>query len=540
MKNILLVLVAVLSLSSCVNEILDTADKVQNFDEVQWNPTIAAPLVYSKLTLKSLLNEAGDLEFLRIEPDGGMTLVYANEYQSQTAEEVITLDDQSYSETFNLTSAELALLNTNGSVTVSHNRTLDFIIGGVETDRIVLKGGSFDMGVSSTLQHDIAVSFKLLDGTKNAQTFEETVNANYTGALPNAANISSDLNGLDIDFTNTPQTHSQMRVELSLTITKKGSNPIKPLETVTYNVGLRSMQFAQAFGFFETKNFSSASDVLELDFFKNNSGGSFTLADPRIKFVLSNSLGFPIDARVLKFEGTNSDNNTVSLNGYPTPFPIPNLTMAEVGMIKKDSFTLNKTTSNLADYINNRPYLNAYEISVNSLETGTDRHWVLDTSRLAVRVEIEVPLEGTARDYILESTQPWEVDFENADEIKEVVMRLYTENGFPADVAMQLYFEDSITNKVLDSLISTDILILPAASIDGSGKVTTPNPKVTDIVIDNVTTNKILNANRMRLKAYFNTPFDGGGQQPNVKFYDSYGVLIQLGVQAEVLINQGL
>ena len=245
MKNILLVLVAVLSLSSCVNEILDTADKVQNFDEVQWNPTIAAPLVYSKLTLKSLLNEAGDLEFLRIEPDGGMTLVYANEYQSQTAEEVITLDDQSYSETFNLTSAELALLNTNGSVTVSHNRTLDFNIGGVETDRIVLKGGSFDMGVSSTLQHDIAVSFKLLDGTKNAQTFEETVNANYTGALPNAANISSDLNGLDIDFTNTPQTHSQMRVELSLTITKKGSNPIKPLETVTYNVGLRSMQFAQ-------------------------------------------------------------------------------------------------------------------------------------------------------------------------------------------------------------------------------------------------------------------------------------------------------
>ena len=83
-----------------------------------------------------------------------------------------------------------------------------------------------------------------------------------------------------------------------------------------------------------------------------------------------------------------------------------------------------------------------------------------------------------------------------------------------------------------------DTIVLPSADIDGSGKVTNPNPKTTDIVARNQTVTNIQNANQIRLKAYFNTPFGPDGTtQEDVKFYDSYDVLLQLGVQAEVLLE---
>jgi len=256
-----------------------------------------------------------------------------------------------------------------------------------------------------------------------------------------------------------------------MTVTKRAGNVIKPVETITFDVDLLDQEFSQLVGYFDASNFNSASDTLDLGIFTNNEGGSFTLADPRIKFILENSVGLPVEARILNFDGTNTDNETVSLSGYPDPLPIPNLVYSEIGQTKKDSFTLDKNTSNLAAYVNNRPAKNFYEIGVNTVSAGADRHFVTDSSHVAAKIEIEVPLEGTARDFVLESSQPFTLELENTAEIKEVLIRIYTENGFPADIATQFYFEDSTAGVVLDSLIDTDILIMPSANIDGAGKV---------------------------------------------------------------------
>ncbi|MDA8886701.1 hypothetical protein N8368_02335 [Bacteroidia bacterium] len=540
MKKSLLILFSIALLNSCISDITDTIDKASDLRGVEWNPTLAAPLVYSRLHLKDLLDEVGDVQFLKIGDDGSMTLVYADEYESQTAEEAMSLQNQSYWETFSLTAGELSDLNTNGSVTLTYNRNLSYLFGQSEMDKVLFKGGAMEISYSSTLQHDISFKFTIVEGTKGGSLLSETLSNPFT-SLPNTANSSINLDGMELDFTKTGNIHSEMEVIIEMTVTKKGSNPILPVETISYGVDLVDQEFTYLQGFFDSQNFSSASDQLDIDFFSNNSGGTFTLADPRIKFVLKNSMGFPLEAKIIKFDGTNSDNQTVSLAGLPDPFPVPNLTLAERGLIKTDSFSLNKGNSNLASYINNRPAKNTYEFTVNSLATGATRQWALDTSRLGVRIEIEVPMEGTAKDYVLESTQSFDIGLDNTDEIKEVLVRLYTENGFPVDIATQLYFEDSASNVVLDSLITSDILILPSADVDGTGKVSSANPKTTDIVLNSATIARVKNADRIRIKARFNTPFESGGvTQPDVKFYDVYDVLIQLGVQAEVLINQEL
>jgi hypothetical protein len=536
MKKSITLMVLVLFLGSCIKDITETADKIQNIDGIQWNPTIAAPLVYSRLQFEDLLGQVDVDQYLRIESDGSMTLIYGDEYTSETAEEILGLDDQNFSETFTLSPAQLSTLNTVGEVKVQINRNLGYGFGANELDKLWFKNGSLAMNLTTTLEHDVSLSFKVKEGLKNGLVFTPAVDAIYT-SLPNTGNSNTDMEGLEIDFTKTAQGHSEMEVDIELTITKKGSNIIKPVETISYTLDLINQAYQRADGLFIDIDFSAGGDTLRVPFFDNSAGGSFTLADPRVKFVIENSIGIPLNARITKFEGTSVDNSTLALVGIPDPLPVPIITKAEIGLTKKDSFELNKNTSNLADYVNNRPAKNVYLVEVKAGGTGA-RHSVLDTSKIKGRVEIEVPLEGTARDYALEVTQPFDLNLDNVEQIKEVMFRLYTENGFPIDVQTQLYFEDSMSNTVLDSLFGSDILILPSGNIDAGGRVISANPKTIDATKSSASIDRIKDANRIRIRAAFNTPFGSGGIQPDVKFYKDYNILLQLGVQAEVLIKQ--
>ena len=539
MKKSLLFIVLVLFLGSCIKDITDTIEKGQKLSGIQWNPTIAVPLVYSRLGLQDVLNEVQDLEYVRVEADGSLTLVYADEYESEIAENIVTLDDQLYGETFNLNASQLNTLNTSGTLVLTYSRIIGYSYGAHEVDKIWYKDGTLPLNISTTLEHDVAFKITIPESNKNGTSLSETVSAIYTSA-PNTGSSTIPLQDVEIDFTKTTQTYSEIDVELEITITKKGSNSIKPIETITFGMQLLNQKYSKITGLFDVVDFSTPGDNFDIGFFGNSQSGTFTIADPRIKFILKNSIGIPINASVPRFEGTNSNNNVVSLIGIPDPLPIPVVLNTEMGVTKVDSFELNRNTSNLANYINNRPASNYYEIDVKTTTTGSDRHFLIDSSKLSARVEIEIPLEGTAKDFVLESSQPFSLELENPDQVKEILVRLYTENGFPVDIATQLYFEDSVSNTVLDSLILGDILILPSANVDGNGKVNMVNPKTTDIVMGTANVLQITAANRIRIKAYFNTLKENGGNQPDVKFYDSYDFLLQMGVQAEVLISQDL
>ncbi len=527
-----------LVLGSCVSEITDTVEKIVNIDAVKWNPTIAVPLIHSRLNLQDLLDDANVDEYLRIGADGSITLVYSDSYVSKKAEDVFRLSDQSFSESYSLSASELAVLNTSGSLTLNYTKTLGFNTGGSEIDRLLFKQGSFDLSISTTLDHDVVLSIRIPEANKGSTVFEPSVVAN-SSTLPNTGSVSENLGGLEIDFTQTAQGHSEMDVAIEIVITRRGTNLIKPLEVITYTAEMLNQGYTQVEGLFGSLDFStSGDDTLNIPFFDNSQGGSITLVDPRVKFVFNNSAGVRIGANVLKFDGINDDENMLSLTGFPSPLPIPQLASNEIGQTKEDSFELNKGSSNLAAYVNNRPTKNVYQLDVLSGNTA-QRQWLLDTSRLGARVEIEVPLEGTARDFALEVSQPFELELENISDIEEVLIRLYTENGFPVDITTQLYFEDSITNTVLDSLLATDLLILPSANVDVQGKVRSANPKTTDVSLNATSIQNLQNANRVRIRATINTLFDNG-TQPDVKFYSNYDLLLQLGVQAEVLIEREL
>ena len=537
MKKILSTFAMILLLGSCVSEITDAVEKISNIDAVKWNPTIALPLIYSRLGLQDLLDEVNTDEYLRLGSDGSMSLVYSGTYRSEKAEDVFRIGDQSFSKSFSFSASELALLNASGSLTLNYMQTVTLNSGTSEINRILYKQGFFDLSISTTLDHDVTLSIRVPEANNGSTIFESSVVAN-SSSIPNTGSSSKNLNGLEIDFSQTAKGYNEIDLEIEITITRRGANPIKTIETIEYRAEMLNQAYARLEGVFSSLDFSNTEDTLNIPFFSNNQGGSLTLTDPRVKLVFMNSTGADIEVNVLKFEGTNNEKNMLLLTGFPSPLPITQLGPTEIGQTKKDSFELNKNTSNLVAYISNRPAQNVYLLEVKSGNTARQQ-WLLDTSRLAARVDIEVPLEGTVRDFALEVSQPFELKLENVSDIEEVMIRLYTENGFPVDVTTQLYFEDSITDMVLDSLLVSDLLILPSASIDAQGKVTRVNAKTTDVSLNRTSIGNLQNSNRIRIRATLNTLFENG-TQPDVKFYSDYDLLLQLGVQAEVLIEREL
>jgi cyanate lyase len=69
--------------------------------------------------------------------------------------------------------------------------------------------------------------------------------------------------------------------------------------------------------------------------------------------------------------------------------------------------------------------------------------------------------------------------------------------------------------------------------------VLSANPKTTDISLNTASIENLQNANRIRIRATLNTLVENG-IPTDVKLYSYYDLLLQLGVQAEVLIEKEL
>ena len=159
-RLITIILLLPLIWASCViEEIVDFTDKASNISEVRWNPAIAIPLVYSNVELGDVIRDTGDFKELRIYPDGLLSLFYEDQYQSKSAEEVVMIDNQLFSETINFNALQLQQLNSSGSVSVTRNVEHAFDFGSKELDYMLLKQGQIEVTLSTSLEHEVRCLF---------------------------------------------------------------------------------------------------------------------------------------------------------------------------------------------------------------------------------------------------------------------------------------------------------------------------------------------------------------------------------------------
>jgi hypothetical protein len=532
--SFLVIILLAFTISSCIKDNF----QLDKLAKTEWNPNIAVPLVYSSLSVQDILTKNDKSGLINVDSNHFCTLVYQGNLFSTIASDLVKIPDQvtpPFSASLDLTQIPILMANT--SITVPYSQTVDFVSGtnSPKIDSMIFKTGTIELSLNSDFQYKGQIKIQIPAAKKNGISLSQTLILNYTGTVPVIASAVIDLSGYHFDMTNGGTTSNRFVVNYEVTLTGPGPTPTTTNHVVVTSA-LKNMKFDRIYGDLGQLPLSLDQDTVDISIFKNAIGlGIISLADPRLKMIISNSYGVPIQANVAVLNAYTPGKLAYPVTGTPNPLPIFSPTMSQIGQTLTGSFTLNNANSNLVAVIKNVPQSFIYKIDSKTNPSGaTHSNFILDSSRFKVDMEVQLPLWGTAKDFILIDTADFNLGEDLTDQVESATIRTFNSNGFPMDVAMQVYFADSLYAK-LDSLVLPYQLILKSATVNPlTGKVTNPTDKIYDVSISHERVAKLKKAKHLLVKAVATTT---SGGNVNVKIYSNYKIDVKLGLQAQLKVK---
>jgi len=521
--------IVIFTVQSCVKDNFKF-DKIAKMD---YSPNIAFPLIYSSLTVQDILTKADHQGVVSVGSDNFCTIVYTGNLFSLKGSDLVLLPNQqppSYSAS--LTPAQIAALSGAGTVTASYSQNVNFSSGTVKIDSMIFKSGNLNISLNSDFKFSGQITIKIPTAKKNGVPFSKVLPFNYTGFVPVITNANYDLTSYSVDMTIGGTTNNQFTVNYDVTLTGGGTPPLTT-DMITLTQSFTGLNFDKIFGDIGQQALSPNKDTVALSIFKNSLGiGTFTLVNPSVKVLISNSYGIPINASISQLDGYNPPATTYPITGSPNPIPILSPNFSQIGQTLKDSFSLNSSNSNIVPIINNTPKYVIYKINSLSNPGGpTHNNFVIDTSYFKVDMQINLPLYGTAKDFTMMDTLAFTMDSTVSNTIESALFRIYNSNGFPFDINMQAYFTDSLYNR-LDSLIIPNQLILLSAAVNTTtGMVISPTQKTYDATVNKARLLHLKTSKHLLLKAVAATTNNG---TTNVKIYATDRLDVKIGVQVQI------
>jgi len=542
MKNKLFLLlsfvIALTWTTSCYKDKLDFSKLSTNID---WNPNFAVPAVHSSLTIRDVLRDYDTTNLFVEDQTGFLRLIYHKQVFSLPASDYVTLPDQSFSDNFTGTDfiAQDFPATSPATVTKNYTQLMVLQLPSDSFDSLVFKNGTFSIDVSSTFLHTglLTVTFPTI--RKNNLPYSKTVNINTSTGTFTYNQSFYDLADYSANFTNP----NQLPVSLSLTLVNSG-NPVLASDQVSVNMSINTLQYKIIYGNIGQRNIPIQEDTVNVEIFNNTLQGSVYFMDPKFRLFVSNSFGVPFSATFSDFKIYSS----VSNQYVPYPFPpaYDSLLIAApttVGQqLLPDSIILNTTTfPDITTIVSENPRYVHVTTNAQSNPTGsTQYNFIQDTSRLAVDLEVELPLWGRASWWILQDT----LDFNFSDYYKDstidlhnvewVKFRLNILNGMPTEASVQIYLTDTLYN-IIDSIFTPpNDTIIASGILGGTGKVIAPTRKTSDVIYTNSRLANLHNVKKALVRGYVHTTNKGA---TIVRFYSEYAIDVKMGVQVQAKIN---
>lgn len=510
--------------------------KKLEFDKIAstaWNPNLAVPLAYANFGVYDILalQDSNDLVVID-NTSGAIALVYKGEIVSFDAQSIVQLNDQTQQADLSL--AELNMIAVpafSGSVTTNNTENVNFTTNaGVELHSIRFKEGMLNLNVSTELKHDLAVELTFPEFKQNGVPVSRTVNLNYTGSTPHTATANVNLTDVVADLTLGNTTFNAFEIEIETTITGSGEE-VAGTEDIEFGFNFTNLAFENARGDFGQQNLGISEDTILLRLFETATAGHFELINPKIKFIVDNSFGFPVDIHFANMKSINvNTGQEYPLTGFPPVFGIN--APASMGQTTTSTLELNTSnTANLSTVISPVPKYFYFEADALSNPDGpaSPLNFIEGDSKFRVRTEIELPLEGLAYGFELRDT----VDFnfnEDVSAIESIMFRINVDNGFPVDFKTQLVFLDASYHPLFN-LFTTPQDVVQSALVDAGGKVNQHTKKITDASLSATQISLLPNVKYILVNGVAQTlnATTGG----IVKFYDSYHLGLKIGMQVQ-------
>lgn len=255
------------------------------------------------------------------------------------------------------------------------------------------------------------------------------------------------------------------------------------------------------------------------------------LENPIIKLKVASNIGLPLELEV-DVDGVSKDGNVVPLSLQNQVVQGP----TTVGAWDTTTILIDKTTSNIVDFISNLPNDMIFGGSVASNpagNTGVD-NFVGSNGEVRVDLEVELPLEIRAQDMVIEQEIP-DIDWGGLQDQDNPLERLElffsVKNGFPLETDLEMILVNASGN-VIDTLTLANLM--QAAPVDGNGRaIGTMDTRASLLLIED-DLEKLLSTQSITLRSTFNTTNAG---QTVVKIYNDYSIEVALAVKTKLNLN---
>ena len=535
--EILLVGSIVLGLNSCTQDYF----KLENLkeDPFTWEPDLAFPLVFSKLTASDIITNVDTSNIYQVDADNFVTLIYRSVIFSQTINEYFSIPNPlPFQDNENLDGPQVSDFNGAGTVQSNYSGLHPFGLiapSGAALEEFVFQTGSISVTTNGSMGHagNVVATFPdlTLNGIPLSMNIALDVNQNGFG--------SSDITGYALDLDNNGP--NSLLVNYQLTVTNSGGAAPTVADAFTVDIAFENSTMQSATGDFGQFDIGINPSNVDVDILDNQQAGEITFTDPRLKITIENSIGADIAGTINALRAEESGGNSINVDyaGVTSQnFIVPSAPALGNASVVEWYFTgTNNVTpganSNIDVVINENYEDLHYNLSaLANPGLGPFSNFADQSSAVEVTADVELPFWGTAENFTIRDT----IDFpigdaeEFRDNIIEALLRVNTLNGFPVDGNLVLHFTDSLYN-ITESILNNGEQLVRSGTIDGAGRVVSPSNENNDIILDESRINNVFGAKYIILDAIMNST--NAGQTP-IRLYDDYELTVSLGFQIKL------
>jgi hypothetical protein len=498
------------------------------------SPKVSLPLFNTTLTVEDMLQADGETGALQKNADHSYSLFYESEVQSDPVREYFPeLPNQQFSESFSLglnapgfTLTDTPPVTFEGSIPFDLN---DLTIYDIESSQ-----GILDITISSNYQHDVEVKAtfpNIISPTGEVLVLEFPL-LYWNG--PGFSQQEVNLTGYRINLFD-----GEIGYKLEVSIVGSGQ-PISSTEEIDFDFSLTGLDFEYLSGNFSGIEVPVDADTLNIPALSGVIEGNVA-ANPKLSLTFSNSYGVPVAPDFSRLFIRRIDGTVVRLQDSPGyeffsgNFTVPYL-QARTNQAVTETYVVNDESSNIDEAFANIPSGLAYGFGF-ALNSGeNDTSFVSATSQIGIDLGLEVPLEA-GFDLTLEDSI--DVSFSELEDVKELKMLLKTENDFPIDANLQVYFLDENGSTIKDndgepiSLFEGEAKLLVAAEIINSttGETIAANRDLPlSATIGQDKFEKIREATQLLVRANLNSVSE---ESNRIRLYSFYSIRFSLAAQIQ-------
>ena len=372
----------------------------------------------------------------------------------------------------------------------------------------------------SEFEEDVDVTLTIPQLSKDGEVFKKNMTVPYVGAIP--VEFTSEL------FSVEGWTLMSEENVITINYDARLSDGTRQKFTEA-KMAFDVIVFDYVEGYFGSEVFDINGDFIAIGVLDNWISGGLSFVDPKVKVFVENAFGFPVRSifnkmqvvtttgEVLDMESDIIDNNV--------DFAYPNLD--EPGVVKITEFSFDKDNSNIVDLFKEKVRRVTYDIDAgaNPDMDETITGFVNKDSYFLVSVDVELPLEGTVNNLILQDTV--DLDLSDLDDVTSAEFKTVIANDFPADITIQSYFYDD--NDVLIDSLFKERLLLPAAEVNlNTGKT---NPGLDVVTFEDFEAgrfDKLKNGKKVLMNVKINTEQASSGP---LWIFNDYSIRFKLGAK---------